>query len=199
MPTHGKPTGNATPDAKQVMRTTMRAQVRALSARARESHATAACAAIGRAAWFTSARTVLAFVSLPDELDTSSLLRAILAAGKRLAVPRVLVATGQLEAVTLTTLDDLIPGSFGVREPRGGTVIALSAIDVAIVPGVAFDRRGGRLGRGGGFYDRCLVTRAGLLTCGLAFATQVVERVPMQDGDQRVKWLATEAGVERCT
>ncbi len=199
MPNHAKPTGDATPDAKQAMRTSMRTQVRALTERAREGHAAAACAAVGRAPWFASARTVLAFVSLHDELDTSSLLRAILADGKRLAVPRVLVATGQLEAVVLTTLDDLVPGSFGVREPRGGTVIALSAIDVAIVPGVAFDRQGGRLGRGGGFYDRCLATRADLLTCGLAYEAQVMERVPMQDGDQRVKWLATEAGVVRCT
>ena len=199
MPKHGKPAGDATPDAKQAMRTAMRAQMRALSQRAREGHATAACAAVGRATWFAAARTVLAFVSLSDELDTSALLRAILSAGKRLAVPRVLVATGQLEAVVLTTLDDLVPGSFGVREPRGGAVIALSAIDVAIVPGVAFDRQGGRLGRGGGFYDRCLATRAYLLTCGLAYEAQLVERVPMQAGDQRVKWLATEAGVARCT
>ncbi|MEZ5966290.1 MAG: 5-formyltetrahydrofolate cyclo-ligase [Planctomycetota bacterium] len=185
-------------ETKRTLRASMRARLQALPSAERAVHSRVACGAIARAPWFEAAQSVFVFVSLRDEIDTASLLEGILAARKRLVVPRVVVHTGQLEGVAIGNLGCLRTSSLGVREPEGGQPVALASIDVAIVPGLAFDRTGGRLGRGGGFYDRCLGRHPDLVTCGLAFTHQIVDRVPMQDFDCRVHWLATEDGVTLC-
>jgi 5-formyltetrahydrofolate cyclo-ligase len=182
---------------KRELRAAMRARLREFAPQARAEAAQRACAHVIAAPWFSAARCVFAFVSLPQEIDTAPLLRAVLAADKLLAVPRATVATGSMELVAIEDLDDLHEGPLRVREPRGGRVLDLAAVDLAVVPGLAFDRQGGRLGRGGGYYDRCLRQRA-LLTCGLAFAAQVVDAVPMEGFDCRVAWLATEQGLTAC-
>lgn len=184
--------------AKRTLRATMRSMLQVLPSAERAVHSRAACAAVIRTPWFAAAESVFAFVSLREEIDTAFLLAAILDAGKQLVVPRVVVHTGQLEAIAITSVASLRPSSLGVREPEGGPQVALESLDVAIVPGLAFDRSGSRLGRGGGFYDRCLARHPGLMTCGLAFHTQIVDRVPMQELDSRVRWLATEDGVAAC-
>jgi 5-formyltetrahydrofolate cyclo-ligase len=183
---------------KRALRASMRARLLALPPAERAAHARAACAAIARTPWFLAAEALFVFVSMRDEIDTTPLLDAILAAGKQLLVPRVIVHNGQLEAVAITSLTCLRPSALGVREPDGGQPVALEAVDAAIVPGLAFDRSGCRLGRGGGFYDRCLTRHPDLLTCGLAFSTQIVDRVPTQSFDCRVRWLATEDGIGAC-
>lgn len=185
-------------ETKRALRATMRARLQAMPSAERAVHSRVACAAVMRAAWFTKAQSLLVFVSLRDEIDTTPLLDAILSAGKQLVVPRVVLHTGQLEAVAITSLTCLRPSTLGVREPDGGQPMAIEAIDVAIVPGLAFDHTGCRLGRGGGFYDRCLARYPELMTCGLAFTSQIVDRVPMQGFDCRVRWLATEDGVAEC-
>lgn len=185
-------------ETKRHLRATMRARLQILPAAERAVHSRVACAALTRAPWFELAQSVFVFVSLRDEIDTATLLDHILASGKRLVVPRVVVHTGQLEGVAITSLNCLRTSSLGVREPEGGQPVPLESVDVAIVPGLAFDRAGGRLGRGGGFYDRCLGRHGDLFTCGLAFTHQLVDRVPMQEFDCRVRWLATEGGVAAC-
>lgn len=81
-----------------------------------------------------------------------------------------------------------------------GPAVPIYQLDVLLTPGLAFDRRGGRLGNGGGFYDRVLsVRRTDSQTVGITIETRVVETVPMFEHDQRVDWLATEEGVRRCS
>jgi 5-formyltetrahydrofolate cyclo-ligase len=176
----------------------MRAQLRAVPEPSRVAWSERACAAVAAAPWFATARCVFAFASLPDEVDSTPLLRSILARGKQLVLPRVQQSHGTLELIAVPDLADLQPGAFGVREPRAGTPVALSAVDIALVPGLAFDPHGSRLGRGAGFYDRCLAARPDLLACGLAFALQVVPRVPTYATDRAVQWLATDAGLTQC-
>lgn len=182
---------------KHELRAELRARLRAVSAAERAVASAAACARLSASPLFARARSVFAFVSLPQEIDTQSLLLATLAAGKRLVVPRADAASGTMEAVAIHDLGDLHEGALRVREPRGGEVVAWHDLDLAVVPGLAFDRRGGRLGRGGGFYDRCLAAHA-LTTCGLCFALQEVAEVPMQSFDRRVAWVATERELWAC-
>lgn len=193
------PAGHRGPDAalaeaKRTLRAAMRARLQALPLPDRDARSRAACAAVVCAPWFAAAESVFAFVPLRDEIDTTPLLEAVLAAGKQLVVPRVVPHTGELEAVAITNLADLRPSSLGVREPEVGPCIAIETVDVAIVPGLAFDRTGARLGRGGGFYDRCLGRHPELLTCGLAWTAQILDHVPVQPFDRPVRWLATEDG-----
>lgn len=90
---------------------------------------------------------------------------------------------------------------FGMRQPiDSGEVVPDNQIDVYLVPGVAFDETGGRLGHGGGFYDRVLSRcRRDALTVGVTTRSRVIESVPMGAHDIRVRFLATEDGVRDCS
>ncbi len=136
------------------------------------------------------------FASLPREVDTRPLMRSAAADGKTLLLPRI-IDGGVLEFAAVSDLDALVPGRFGIREPDPRLPVRpLSRSALVLVPGVAFDRRGGRLGRGAGYYDRVLMpVRAGAegpLCLGIAFALQVVESIPMTPLDVRLDGLVTE-------
>ena len=108
----------------------------------------------------SDARVVMAYYSLPDEVNTHQLLDDLVAEGKTVLLPKVLDAT-TMELRHYTGPHDLAPGPFGILEPTGspGHLSTLSpSIDVALIPGVAFDALGHRLGRGRGYYDRFLRT-----------------------------------------
>jgi 5-formyltetrahydrofolate cyclo-ligase len=145
------------------------------------------------------ATTVMCFASFRTEVDTGPLLDWCLRHGKRLALPRV-TGPRTLECRLVTdTQRDLEPGSWGILEP----VDRLSAldpgeIDCVIVPGSAFDREGGRLGYGGGFYDAYLrLLRPDVPRVAGAFACQLCDEVPMEGHDLRIDALVTEEGVLR--
>lgn len=113
-------------------------------------------------------------------------------------VPLTLPATSRLRMVRITDPDrDLVPGYLGIAEPRPELVeraaLPSGAIDLAIVPGVAFDRSGQRLGYGGGFYDRFLALEAPqALRVGLGFSVQLVERLPVLPHDMGLDLLFLE-------
>ena len=108
----------------------------------------------------SDARVVMAYYSLPDEVNTHQLLDDLVAEGKTVLLPKVLDAT-TMELRHYTGPHDLAPGPFGILEPTGSPFhLSTSSpfIDVALIPGVAFDALGHRLGRGRGYYDRFLRT-----------------------------------------
>ncbi len=134
------------------------------------------------------------FAALPEELDPTTIARAAEAAGVTTLYPRV--EHGELTFVP-SRLDALVPGHFGVREPRGPGA-PLAEARLVIVPGLAFDAHGGRLGYGRGYYDRAIVrareaTPAPLFV-GFALDLQRVERVPTTADDQPLDALVTESG-----
>ena len=143
------------------------------------------------------ARLVLAFASFGRELPTDPLLERLLSAGKTVVLPYVDAADGAMRAAAIRSLDDLVPGYRGIREPAER--LPAAAVEAAVVPGVAFDARGGRLGYGGGFYDRYLEDIAGgVPVIGVCFDVQVVDEVPVEAHDRRVDIIATERRVIRC-
>jgi 5-formyltetrahydrofolate cyclo-ligase len=150
------------------------------------------------------AATILVYMHFRSEVQTTELINRILAAGKDLAIPRTLPATLQLAAVRITDLDTQIaPGYCGIPEPL--PVLAQQAscdpqiIDAVVVPGSVFDRFGGRLGYGGGFYDRFLTTAApGAARVGLAFELQMVDKVPVEPHDQFMDFVVTEENLYDC-
>lgn len=142
-------------------------------------------------------RMVLAFWSFGSEVDTAPILAALAARGHRLALPRI--EGKEVLAVAYRPGDRVTETSFGACEPVAGVVVADTEIDVVATPGVAFDRRGGRVGYGGGYYDRLLGrTRADAFRVGLAFALQVVDVVPRGGADLSVDAIVTEDRVLRC-
>ncbi len=146
------------------------------------------------------ATTVMLFASFRTEVDTGPLIRACLARGAVVALPRI-AGPRLLEAVRVADpVRDLEPGTWGIPEPRAGLPVAdPGIIDLAFVPGAAFSAAGGRCGYGGGFYDAFLPRlRRGTPLVGLAFETQVLDDVPCEPHDLAVDVVVTEARVIRC-
>lgn len=144
-----------------------------------------------------SARTVLLFYSFGSEVATRGMADRIRIEGKRLLLPYV---DGEaMEAAEVLPGDDLIRAPYGAREPTRRVPVDPAEVDLVVTPGLAFDRRGYRLGYGGGFYDRYLARlRPETVRLGIGFAVQLVDRVPAGPGDQRVDLVVTEAGVIDC-
>ncbi|MBW3667453.1 MAG: 5-formyltetrahydrofolate cyclo-ligase [Actinobacteria bacterium] len=140
--------------------------------------------------------TIAAYLALGHEVDVESLFTRL--PGWRWVLPRV-EPDG-----ALTWRDRDLPRevhSFGMSQPVDrGEAVPVSHIDVFLVPGMAFDETGARLGRGGGHYDRVLaVRRKDSAAVGVTVEDRVIEAVPVHDHDQRVDWLATESGVRECS
>lgn len=148
-------------------------------------------------AW-SQAGCVAGYVAVGDELDPRALLSEAHARGKRVALPRV-EAPGEMSLRDWSPGQALVPGALGILEPAADTpVVKPDAVGLYLLPGLAFDAHGGRLGYGGGFYDRLLAHAPDAVRMGLCFAVQRVVDLPVQDHDVRVQWLVTEEGVTRC-
>ncbi|HLZ53577.1 MAG TPA: 5-formyltetrahydrofolate cyclo-ligase [Verrucomicrobiae bacterium] len=139
-----------------------------------------------------SARTILFFAPLPEEPDVWPLLGKLLPTKKTCALPAFDSATQSYSARRIQNLTaDVATGKFGIREPSAGCPeISLGVLDLILVPGIAFDLRGHRLGRGRGFYDRLLAKGHGI-KCGVAFDGQMVKELPAETHDVRMDFVAT--------
>ncbi|BCV22713.1 5-formyltetrahydrofolate cyclo-ligase [Moorella sp. Hama-1] len=142
------------------------------------------------------ARIIMCYVSFGSEVNTFPLIQAALEQSKRLAVP-LCQPEGQslLAAEILDFPGDLCPGTWGILEPRPEALrpVAPELLDLVLVPGVAFDRSGNRLGYGAGYYDRFLATlRPGARTIALAFTEQIVTDVYPQAHDRPVDMVITD-------
>ena len=143
------------------------------------------------------ARTVHTFVgALPGEVRTDALIAWCFAHGRTVIVPVVDRAAHALRHVRLERLDDLQRTSWGGLEPARGSPADPSDADLIIVPGLAFDRQGHRLGMGGGFYDRFLAG-ANAPTIAVAHSCQIVDFVPTDEGDVSVSLIVTPEEVIR--
>ena len=144
------------------------------------------------------ARLVL-YAALPDELPTRPLYEIARASGRVLLWPRM-AGRNRLEFAPCPRWEDLIRERYGVlAPPPGHKGVALGREDLLLVPGVAFDLRGGRLGRGGGYYDRVLgeIGEGGPLSLGVGFEFQLVEEVPREPHDRILGAVVTERRLHR--
>ncbi len=138
---------------------------------------------------YESARTVLCYHSVSGEVDTLGLIERMRSDGKTVCLPAIL-SKGVMEA---RRMDCLVPGPYGIPCPEG-PVVPPEAIDLILVPGLAFDKDCQRLGLGGGYYDRYLPKCRGE-KIGLAFDCQVVECLPLAAHDAQLDMLATESAL----
>jgi 5-formyltetrahydrofolate cyclo-ligase len=146
---------------------------------------------------FAGAARLFLYISTMKEVDTHGLIRQLLAMGRELSVPCFDAATQQYIPSVLHDFDtDLATGKFGILEPTLGAVrpAAAEEIDVVLVPGLAFDETGNRLGHGLGYFDRLLRQISGM-KIALAFNFQILDEVPAEAHDVRMDFIVTETRV----
>jgi len=143
-------------------------------------------------------QSFLIFMDFRNEVETSPIIRYLLAENKQVVLPRVQKEDHQLSLHTISDLDDLVLSSYGILEPHEDRQVDLSSVDYIFVPGVAFSTQGRRLGYGGGFYDRLLSTKGKTTpTVGLVFDFQILDHVPYEDHDVCVEALLSESGYRK--
>lgn len=179
-------------EAKAALRKQVGMLTKALSAAARGGASVQACALLEQQTVWRAARSILFFAPLPEELDVWPLLMTAFSAGKAIALPRFISEENAYIACGVRDLDrDLQAGHFGIREPTEQCApLSSNRIDLILVPGVAFDLEGRRLGRGKGYYDQLLTTVRGKM-CGVGFDEQIVPEVPIEPHDVRLDYILT--------
>jgi len=148
--------------------------------------------------FFKGAATVFVYVDFRSEVSTRPLITHMLQCGKKVVVPVTLVKERDLLAVSITDPDtELAPGYCSIPEPivtiREKQMIYPGTIDIIFLPGSVFDEKGGRMGYGGGYYDRFVSQKAPqALRVGLSYELQMVKKAPLQDHDELLDYIITE-------
>lgn len=173
----------------------MRTRLATLTADQRAEWSTASCARLIRSFAFARASRVMLYMPMRSEVDVISVALEAFRLGKSVCVPRVDGSRKTMNAVEITSFDDesMDSDSLGVRAPKVGQEIPHEEIDLVIVPGVAFDMHGFRLGRGGGYYDRYLARFSrNTATIGVCFDIQFVEEIPTEPTDIAVHAVVSD-------
>jgi len=190
---------NGDDKAKTELRSKIRAVLKSFAPEKRVSDSAKLCASLGQQEFFRNAASILFFAPLPEEPDLWPLLGEVLATKKLVALP---CFDSESEAYVPRRIGDIhveiISGKFGIREPAPTCVaIPLQDLDLVLVPGVAFDISGHRLGRGRGFYDRLLQNFTGK-KIGIAFDEQIVDAIAAGKHDVKMDLIVTPARFVKC-
>jgi 5-formyltetrahydrofolate cyclo-ligase len=168
-----------------------------ISAEQRKEKSRRACRNLIATPEFQNASTVMMYMSLPHELDTSEAILCAWQLGKTVVVPKVSWQQRHMIPVQINSLEtgfsEEVPG---LRNPTTGAPVPFEDIDMVVAPGLGFDRKGNRLGRGGSYYDRFFTNKELKASkCGFAFSEQLVETVPVTEHDVPVDMLVTDEEV----
>ncbi|GMK42370.1 5-formyltetrahydrofolate cyclo-ligase [Paenibacillus sp. CCS19] len=191
---------------KRELRVAMKRRREAVEPAHRVSWSQAACERISHLLADIGAANVMVYIGLRSELDTSALIEHCWRSGIAVAAPRCESDGATMTPYWIRCWDELMPGAFGIREPNPTLALRCDAAfvpNMVIVPGLAFDQSGGRLGYGAGFYDRYYDRLRGLvpsetdmpLWAGCCYETQIVSAVPMDSHDARMDAVVTEQHV----
>lgn len=144
-------------------------------------------------------KTVMVYASKEPEVDTGVLIAALIGRGTRVVVPIIEQETTTLRLSYLVNPSHLVESTFRVPEPIGNELPApAEEIDTVVIPMLAFDREGNRLGYGAGYYDRFLSSHPGIRRIGLAFSCQEAPALPCDENDIRMNLIITEKRIFPC-
>ncbi len=189
-------------DPRAALRRQILARRDRLSLPDRQEKSKIICAQLWQLELFRAASTLFIYVDFRSEVETLPLIRQALAQGKRVAVPLIGEHSRLLPYAISDPERDLRPGYYQIPEPDPSRTVAVppAEIEAVILPGSVFDLQGGRLGYGGGYYDRFLADEAPqALRIGIAFHLQVIPQAPLLPHDQRLHYLVTEECCLRLT
>lgn len=182
---------------KKIMREMVLAQRDAMLPAARSAASRLILEKVCAMPQYAQAKVVLTYMGFGSEIETQSFLERIIVDGKIAVLPRVDRASQSLILHTTSGMPALQESKWGIREPRfDAPVVLIEAIEFVLMPGVAFDRFGNRLGYGRGYYDKLISTaNQALVRVAAAFACQIVNHVPVGPRDEKVHRIITESEI----
>jgi 5-formyltetrahydrofolate cyclo-ligase len=182
---------------KAQLRLEFQKKLAGISAEQRKEKSRRACRNLIATPEFQNASTVMMYLSLPHELDTSEAILCAWQMSKTVVVPKVSWQQRHMIPVQINSLETGFSEEVaGLRNPMTGAPVPFEEIDLVVTPGLGFDRKANRLGRGGSYYDRFFSNKElKAAKCGFAFAEQVIETVPVTEHDVPVDMLVTDEEV----
>ncbi|HEX6748881.1 MAG TPA: 5-formyltetrahydrofolate cyclo-ligase [Longimicrobium sp.] len=185
---------------KAELRAEARRRLRALTEPEREAAEAALDARLWTVPEIAGARTLLLFADLPEEVTTDAIAAEALRRGITVVYPRTVPESHAMTLHRVSSLDHLLTGNYGIREPDPARcpTIPETEIDAALVPGLAWDRAGNRLGRGAGYYDRLFGAPEWRgFRCGIFFSFQEMDHIPTETWDLPLDAVVTDREVWR--
>lgn len=178
---------------KKALRASIKQKRRALSIEYRQQASRKMQAELTKLHCYQAAEYIMLYMAMQDEVQLDELIAMVLKDGKKAVIPLV-TGAGLMEAVELSDMADLVPDKYGIKtvSEEKQRLIAPDKIDLIIVPGVAFDKAGHRLGMGGGFYDRFMLRASRAVRAALAYDCQLLAAVPAEVHDLTVDYIITE-------
>ena len=149
---------------------------------------------------YQKAKVIMLFLSMPDEPQMLSIIEHAWRQGKTVCVPHMRQQFGLMDAGQIDSMDDLVQGRLNIMvpDPRKLNVVDPNSIDLIVVPAVAYDDKGHRLGMGAGYYDRFIPHAHHAVLIGAIWSSQIVDSVPVEQFDQSVHYLLSEDGIICC-
>lgn len=142
---------------------------------------------------FNKSKFIFIYVNMDSEIDTLNIINEAIQKGKRVAVPKVFPILKEMKALEIKSLLDLNEsGAFGILEPKFSNNDVSHVVDLVILPGLAFDEDGNRIGYGGGFYDKFLSKYKDLKKIALCYEFQILKNICKEEFDQKVDEIITE-------
>jgi 5-formyltetrahydrofolate cyclo-ligase len=185
---------------KAQLREKLQERLLEMSERQKTAKSKKACQNLISTPQFQNASTIMLYLSLPYEADTTEAILCAWQLGKIVTVPKISWQQRQMIPVQINSLETGFSTEItGLRNPLKGTPTAIEKIDLVVAPALGFDRKGNRLGHGGSYYDRFFANMAlKAQKCGFAFAEQVIEEVPTRNHDRRMDFLVTDEEIIHC-
>ena len=181
---------------KSLLRNELRAALKKISPSLRVRKSRKIITRLLRSRYYRQAQNIFTYVATPAEVNTRELIRQALRTGKSISVPKVYLGKHRIEAVRIKhPRQGLRRGAYGILEPgRAERMMQIrpSLLDLVVVPGLGFDRRGRRLGRGAGYFDRFLRRAKRAKKVALAFREQLVEKIPVEQHDVLMDAVITD-------
>ena len=182
---------------KKELRAQLQDRVTAMSSDQKRIESEAICTQLMSIASILNANSIFTYLPLANEVTLLPLMSLWIDESRTVSVPLINWDEKTMQSGLLTSLDAnaLIEGRYGMKEPREKHPIPSDSIDVVLVPGLGFDASGGRLGRGGGFYDKFLAIARPPIVIGICFQEQLIDRVPTDSHDQLMCAVVTPTNV----
>ncbi len=157
---------------------------------------------LAESSFFNASEHIMVYLDFKHEVETDLIINHSLHLGKQVYIPICIPETHEICISRITSLNELQSGHFGIREPMAEFIRLSdsSLIDLVLVPGVAFDTAGNRIGFGAGYYDRFMKRlKAGAVKAALAYSFQIVDAVPSDEYDIPVDYLINEKNIIKCS